>query len=439
MRKIILPILIIFIVSVLLCSCGEKTSQEPQEPVVSSSAVGTPGAPIQLRALIGDWNTTASTDEARKAYYEKKMMEWAKANPDVYIEIDVIPGGTTAQAMTKLITAASAGNPHDFANIDSQWVGNFHEAGVLTSIDDFLPDSEKSQYFDFTKAVTERDGKLYNLWAETGTLLYYYNKNYTKEAPKTWNDIFSLSEKIHASEETVTPFLTPAKGTAAAFCFLPFYWAQGAILFDPSDNFKPVFGKGGNRQAMIDSFTFIQEIIDTGATVPEIVGYEHKELQAEALAGRVATMIAGSWVASALDETWGYTSLPMQKEQQSSNITGGWTFGFLAQDDKKLQAAVDFVQAVYTSEDAMAERLPLHGYIPTRKDLFDREEFSTPFYKQIYKELEVGSARPATSLYPVVESLIEESIGKIISGETNIESLVDKMYQEVLSQYNEMQ
>ena len=86
----------------------------------------------------------------------------------------------------------------------------------------------------------------------------------------------------------------------------------------------------------------------------------------------------------------------------------------------------------------MAERLPLHGYIPTRKDVFDAPAFDSPFYDQIYKELEVGRARPATSLYPEVESLLEEAIGKIIAGNANVESIVDQMYGKVLTKYNEM-
>ncbi|MDC7234138.1 MAG: extracellular solute-binding protein [Spirochaetales bacterium] len=405
------------------------------DPVASATEAGTPGAPVQLRALIGSWNTMASSVESRKEYYEQAILAWAEEHPDVYVEIEGIPGGQTAQAMTKLITAAIAGNPHDFANIDSQWVGNFHEAGVLSPIDDYLTQEDKDQFFDFTKIVTVRDGKQYNLWAETGLLLYYYNTDYVKVAPRTWDDVFALNDTLKAEGIDKDAFLTQGKGAAAAFCLLPSYWAQGAVLFDAADNYRPVFGEGKNRDAMINSFSFIKELVDAGAMPSEMIGYDHNELEAEAKADNVASFIAGSWKQGGLDpEKWEYTSLPSM-DGSKSNIYGGWTFGFLARDKKKLEESVNFVNAVYTSRDAMADRLPRHGYIPVRKDVFSAEAFKSPFYEVIYKELEVGRARPATSMYPEVESLIEEAMGKILSG-SDVAETVDEMYSKVVRSYN---
>jgi multiple sugar transport system substrate-binding protein len=236
----------------------------------------------------------------------------------------------------------------------------------------------------------------------------------------------------------VVPFLTQGKSAAAAFCLLPSYWSQGAVLFDPADNYKPVFGEGKNKDAMVKSLNFIRDMVDQGFMPAEIVGYEHKELQAEALAGNVASFIAGSWVNNALKgENWKYTSLPMPEGGSKSNIYGGWTFSFLTKDAKKLEESVNFVKEVYTGRDAMADRLPRHGYIPTRKDVFEADAFKSPFYDQIYKELEVGRARPATSLYPELESLIEEAMGKVVSGADTSE-IVDQMYRKVMNRYKNM-
>ena len=439
MKRLLILVLVCAVCSLgTVWAAGSSEESGSAEPVISATAAGNPDAPIKLKGMIGSWNTMASSDEARKAFYERQLEKWAENHPNVYVEIELIPGGQTAQAMTKLLNAAIAGDPYDFANVDSQWVGNFHEAGVLSAIDEYVSQADKDEYFDFTKMVTQRNGNQYSLWAETGTLLYYYNTDYAAEAPETWDDIFALSEKLQAEDADVWPFLTQGKGAAAAFCFLPHFWAQGGILVDPNDDFRPVFGEGKNKAAMVNTLNFYKELIDTKTTPKEIVGYEHKELQAEAKADNVATMIAGSWVNGALSDAWEYTSLPTPKANQASNIYGGWTFSFMSEDEEKLEQAVNFIQEVYTSKDAMAERLPLHGYIPTRKDVFDAPAFDSPFYDQIYKELEVGRARPATSLYPEVESLLEEAIGKIIAGNADVESIVDQMYDKVLTKYNEM-
>lgn len=407
------------------------------EPVISSTAAGNPNAPVKLKGMIGAWNTMAATVEERVAFYERQLKKWAANHPDVYVEIELIPGGTTAQAMTKLLNAAIAGNPYDFANIDSQWVGNFHEAGILQPIDAYVTEIEKNQFFDFTKMVTQRDGKQYGFWAETGILLYYYNTMYAPEAPRTWAEVFALNDKLQAEGADVAAFLTQGKAAAAAFNLLPMFWADGGILFDPAQDFKPVFGEGKNRKALVDVLNFYKELIETGAMPPEIVGWQHTELAAEAAAGNVATMIAGSWIAGGLDENWKYTSIPSQ-DGTASNIYGGWTFGFMSPDAKKLEESVNFIQEVYTSRDAMAERLPLHGYLPVRKDVFEAPAFKTPFYDVIFQQLEAGRARPATSLYPEVESLIEEAVGKVVAGNGDVEAIVDQMYKKVMDKYNDM-
>lgn len=439
MKRTIITMLIILLISTGTIWAQGQGEAVSTEPVISATAAGNPNAPIKLRGLIGSWNTMASTVEARKAFYQRQLEAWAANHPDVYVEIELIPGGQTAQAMTKLINSALAGNPYDFANIDSQWVGNFHEAGILSSIDAYVSDLEKNQFFDFTKAVTQREGKQYGFWAETGILLYYYNTEIVDTPPETWDDVYALARKMRAEGSDVTPFLTQGKGAAAAFNLLPDFWAAGGMLFDPEDDYRPVFGEGKNREAMKKSLMNYRKLLDDGVTVPEIVGYQHVELQSEAQAGNVATMIAGSWVYNALDpNVWAYTSLPSYDADSKSNITGGWTFGFMSTDEQKLKEAVSFVQEVYTSAPAMAERLPLHGYIPTRKDVFEADAFQTPFYKQIKAELETSGARPATSLYPDVESLIEEAVGKLVSGEKDIDKLIDQMYSKVMAKYEDM-
>lgn len=423
-------------IAVSLSAGGKGTGGKA--PIASATEAGTRGASVKLRGLLGAWNTMASSVEERKNYYEAAILEWAEANPDVHIDIEGIPGGQTAQAMTKLLTAAQAGNPHDFANIASNFLSNFHEAGVLTPIDNYVSDDDKNQYFDFTKTGTMRDGKLYALWAETGCLLYYYNTKYTPEAPKTWADVFALSEKLQAEGSEVTPFLSQGKGGAAVFCFSPLFWSQGGEFFDASDNYRPTFGEGADRDILVNTLNFYKEAIDTKTMPPEFITYQHVELQSEAKADNVATMIAGSWVNNALDQSvWKYSSLPLANEgDASANIFGGWTFAFLTKDETKLQESIEFVEHVFTSKDGMTKRLPLHGYIPTRKDVFEAPVFQSPFYDQLYKELDQSQGMPSTTLWPILESHIEEAIGKVASGSGSIDDIVDQFYTKMMDAFN---
>jgi multiple sugar transport system substrate-binding protein len=435
-RFVLLLVFSAMMISLTFAAGTTETAGATAEPIVTVNAVGTPGAPIQIRGLIGAWNTMSNSNQTVQAYYQDRMMTWAKNHPDVYLEIEVIPGGQTAQAMTKLLTAAAAGNPQDFANIDSQWVGNFHEAGVLKPIDDFFTDEVQAQFFDFTKGVTYRNGKQYALWAEAAPLFFYYNKQLVDTVPQTWDELIDAAKKIQTTNPSVTPFMISGKGAAAAHCILPFFFGQGGMLFDENDNYRPVFGEGENRTALIKAFNFYKQMVDEKIMPAEILGYEHNDILAEAKAGKVAMMVAGSWINGGLDQDiWGYTSIPMVKIGQGSNVPGGWTFAFLSKDKKKLEAAVSFIREVYIDPEPMSLRTRAQGYIPTRADVFETPEFNTPFYQAIAHEFTIGQSRPATSLYPDIETLLQESIGKLVSGSSDAVTLVDNMQKKMNDKY----
>ena len=440
MKKRLFAILVFYaiVISITFASGTVETVGSTVEPIATVTEVGTPGAPIQIRGLIGAWNTLSNSNPTVQAFYQKRMMAWAKNHPDVYLQIEVIPGGQTAQAMTKLLTAAAAGNPQDFANIDSQWVGNFHESGVLKPIDEFFTAYEQSQFFDFTKEVTYRNGKQYALWAESAPLLLYYNKQMVDKVPQTWDDLIVMAKKIQGTNPGITPFLISGKGAASPHSLLPFFFGQGGELFDVNDNYRPVFGEGKNRTALINTLNFYKRMVDEKIMPVEILGYEHNDILAEAKAGKVAMMVAGSWINGGLDQDiWGYTSIPMYKAGQGSNVTGGWTFGFLSKDKKKLEAAVSFIREVYIDPEPMSERTRAQGYIPTRADVFKTPEFDTPFYQAIAHEFEIGKSRPATSLYPDIETLLQESIGKLVVGSSDAVTLVNTMQKKMDDKYKD--
>ncbi|QEN06730.1 extracellular solute-binding protein [Oceanispirochaeta crateris] len=446
MRKICLAVILSILVMPLMANGTSEVSTEPQ---ATAQFVGNAAADEAktVNGTIGFWSSMAATSDAERALVEELSLEWANKHPDQKVEIQVIPGDAINQTMSKLLTAAAAGNAPDFAQVDSFWIGNFMDAGAIKPIDQFIPEGESDQFFDFTKKVTQRNGKQYALWAETDARLLYYRKDLISEAPRTWGDVIETALMVK-EKNGIHGYLTPGKAEGLTNdSFLPYFWAQGGQLFDPDQDWKPVMGEGQNRDAMIKAFSFLEELIDTEAMPRDIAGMSHPQLLAEARADNVGMMITGSWVLPQMmslipdaESKWGYTSYPQEKADQYSNTNGGWAWVFFSEDDAKRKIAFDFVWDTAISKSAMSRRCAAYGYLPTRADVYEDDFYkNNVFFDFLKEELNNGNSRPPTSLYPTISTYIQEIGSEIIIGDMDPETAVDEIYKKSMAAWKEAQ
>jgi multiple sugar transport system substrate-binding protein len=79
--------------------------------------------------------------------------------------------------------------------------------------------------------------------------------------------------------------------------------------------------------------------------------------------------------------------------------------------------------------DAMAERCKRYNYMPTRKDVFEKDSFfsTDPMQQRFYKELQNGHARPASSIYPAISDINARMMGEVLIGNRTPEQAVDEL------------
>lgn len=430
---------------VIICAFAQQEEFE----WVTATRIGNPKAEIVLTALVQRESSPLTPYPSTKEYVIRKATEWAKAHPNVKIELEVLPAGQISANMAKLLTQAEVGNTPDFAQIDSFWVGHFINADFLQPLNAYLTQQDIDTFFDFTKEITMKEEKLYAIWGETDVRFLFYRKDWIDSPPRTWDEVIETGLKIKKEHPNVYPYLTaigPAEGAANEGTW-PYFWAQGGEIFDPQTG-EPVIGLGKNREALINVLKYHKRLVDTGVMPQMVISFTSLDpLLAEAQADNVAMMIEGSWAYAQLqdlvkdfEQKWDFTHIPQMEPDQYGTSAGGWTWGVFTDDPVKQELAIDYIMYTIGSAEAMAERCRIANYIPTRQDVFEKDPyFATDPIQQKYSEaLVYAKPRPAHPLYTVCSDLIQKAIGDVILERKTPEKAVDDIQRELMKEWEKI-
>ena len=148
MKRLLLIILLIFL------SAGCKNSL-PQPAVIS-------GESSHAQTTIVFWNENAAAD--RTQYYKELIARFEKENPDIHVEYVGLP---KKAARLKINTAIATNELPDVCGVQSAWIAEFYNKGVLLKLDNWFENWDgKDDIIGSVIAANRRlapDGGLYQL------------------------------------------------------------------------------------------------------------------------------------------------------------------------------------------------------------------------------------------------------------------------------------
>ena len=103
----------------------------------------------------------------------------------------------------------------DMLVMHADWISTYHTLGLLREVSDIYEAADISFEDDFhpiTKTYTKYDNGIFafplDLYAET----FYYNTEYVKEAPTTYEDMTALKEELNSEETGIYPLVFSLSG-----------------------------------------------------------------------------------------------------------------------------------------------------------------------------------------------------------------------------------
>ena len=421
----------------LFASGSAEGSEKPVEIIVNEEYIGNKNAKTIITVATSKDNTVAAPYEAYRDWAYKSQYAWAERHPDYGIELQYIDSSNIAVEMSKILTEAEMGVAPDVIHVDSYYLGLFKDAGVLQPLNDLIPQEDLDAFFEWTKPVTCKNGIQYALWGETDARVLYYRNDLIDTPPRTWDELIEIGSKV-SQEAGINGYMVPAglcEGASNEATW-PNFWGLGGEIIDEETG-RPVLGEGENRQKLIDVYTFLKRLVDSGAAPIDIAStIGSAPIIAEVAAGNVAMFQGGTWVINQFPSLvedpsiWSYTFLPMKDADSYATTCGGWTWAIITEDKDKQEAAASFLMEVMVGKEAMEKRCLAQGQIPVRVDTYGLDSFkSDENMANFYEHFEYGHTRPASSMYPFISDANAKTIGRVLMGEITPEEAVDALQQ----------
>ena len=338
-----------------------------------------------------------------------------------------------------MLEQARAGRAPDCVTVDSFQLALFVKGGVLQPLDEFFSKEEIDDLFPFIReGITGPDGHIYAWWWGTDLRVLWYDTDYVKTAPQTWEELQAAA--LQASKSGVDGVIfNGARWEGTTFDWLANFWAQGGELVDKDG--KPIFGEGENKEKMLKAINYFKGLVDSGAAPKRVTTIKtYDDMNAAVQAGTTAMFFGGHWQKFQLEAAmpadafakWKAAELPGPTPDERATGTGGWTVAAFSKDPEKIKACVSTMREVY-----MGPANEAGGDLPTRQSLFaSLPKFQDPYYAQLKEYLVHGHARPGVPIYPEISNQIQIMMGEVLSGSKSPEEGLDSAWERVMAAYN---
>ncbi|OKP94248.1 ABC transporter substrate-binding protein [Paenibacillus sp. P46E] len=267
----------VLIISGLLSACGSNNSASDTGNSASASA-DKEQANVKITAMVGSDTDNQNTAKALIAAFEQKF-------PHITVEIEISPGGTEGDNLTK--TKLATGDMTDvfFYNSGSLLQALNPEQNLL----DLTNEPFQANVEDSFKSSVSFNGKVYGApYQASGAGGWFYNKQVYADlgltVPKTWDELMKNVRTIEEKGNGIAPIIGTFKDTwTSQLIFLSDYYNVQAEAPEFAADYTVNKAKYETTPSALRSFEKLQDI----------VGYMNKDYLATNLDSGLKMLVEG--------------------------------------------------------------------------------------------------------------------------------------------------
>lgn len=315
--------------------------------------------------------TVAEYSSKTGPYFQEVADAFQAENPDIKINIEVVPWDTLLQRLT---TDVAGGSAPDISIIGTRWLLDFASQGVAEPIDGYLTPEFKGTFIDTFMAPSVIDGKIMGLPVAASARAMMVNMDLYEKAgatpPKTWDEFYEASKKIAALPDTFAFGLQGKEIETDAYFYYALWTHGGDIL-------KADGTSGLDSPEALEAAKLYKKMIDEGLTQPSPTNYTREDVFNLFKQGKVGTiftfpMLIPQIKAEAPNLKYQILPFPEGKAKATYGVTD--TLMMFADSDVK-EAAWKFIEFAY--KDEWRQKFDLgEGFLPVTKNVAALPNFS---------------------------------------------------------------
>ena len=333
-----------------------------------------------------------------------------------------------AELHDKVLVSAQSNSLPDVARCDIAWLPEFQKMGILTALDEAMPDYAEvsGQLLDSAMSTAMVGGHPYALALNTNSKIVFYNTAMLEAAgvavPATMDEWVLAIGKLsgeNANGQQVWGWNEPA---LAGWNICPFIWSFGGALTNEDQTVASGYINGPAAVKAVECFAaLVKENCITGfnaGDIPMTDGFG---------TGRYAMMLEGPWKSAELagaypDVAYGTAPIPAG-EGGSISVLGGEDIAMF--NTANQDAAWKFMKFM-TGEFAETEMAKC-GQIPVNKAALESETVKNADYAPFIEAIQTAKARPTVAAWSEMDNGLTVAMTQIVTGEKTAQEALDAL------------
>lgn len=375
----------------------------------------------------------------QEAPWKIAKAEIQKRHPEIKFTF-VEEGFNHPNLRSKFLTAAAGGNPPDVVQVDTIWLGEYAEGGLLADLTEKLQAwSDWPDVVNSFKESTRWKGRSYGTWLNTDVRIMVYNKKLFRRAgldpnrpPQDWDELFDTAKKI-TSHPAYYGYGFPAmKNEESSMRFFGMLYSGGGQIL--TDDLK---GAAFNSEAGVKALEFHVKMIEGGGAPKSVVSGDYMDIDRAVFQDKFAIsyMTKTLGLAKALipgltperfREDFGAAAIPKAPGGKWATMAGGYLLS-VPKGAKHPELAWELI-SMAAAADAQFKYTAARGYVPTFYSLMKRPEVYyevDPFFNVILDQLPYAYFRPGIPQYPEISAAVQDAIQAAVLGQAGTKQALD--------------
>ena len=316
--------------------------------------------------------TVAEYSSKTGPFFEKVAAAFEAENPDIDINIEVVPWDTLLQRLT---TDVAGGSSPDIAIIGTRWLLDFTAQGIAEPLDDYMTPEFRDSFIETFMSPSIIDDQLMGLPVAASARAMMINVDLYEQAgatpPTTWDELYEASQKIAQLPDTFGFGLQGKEIETDAYFYYALWTHGGDIL-------KGDGSSGLDSEAALASASLYKQMIDEGLTQPSPTNYNREDVFNLFKQGQVGTIFTFPMLIPQIKEEapdLHYQILPFPEAGAKATYGVTDTLMMFADSDVK-EAGWKFIEFAY--RDEYREEFDVgEGFLPVTKNVAELDYFTS--------------------------------------------------------------
>lgn len=347
----------------LLAGCGGQKT-ETNDAEASDAVAGTEAAAVTDGTIeaceVEFWHYMTGNLETTLT----ELTDEFNSTNEYGITVKLVNQGNAGDLQSKLTASAASQTLPDMAQAYNNWLPEY--LPEVVHLDDFVA-NDFDNYDDITQSYRDENsefGFISGVPFNKSTYLYFYNKTLFDElgleAPQTWDDYYTIGEKMLAEKELASLGLDDRAG-----CWEAFVKQTGA-------DYVTADGVQYNNEQGLAATQLLTDMYSEGYARLAGDGEFFSTLLSNSLVGAYIGSSAG--VSYITPDGWELGIAPVAAGETGAAYTAGTNLIMFAKETNEQKAVWEYMKYL-TSTEVTTKWAMATGYLPVRTSAFESEEY----------------------------------------------------------------